>query len=191
MPFDGTLALMNRKLLLFSLLIFLLAACTRPASDSPATPLPLNFPSPAPGSTPLCQPADLDVSSNSIGATGALMLGITLTNKSKNPCTLSNPPQVTLLDNSNKPLDIQISSAPADQTPPAPTQAQIAGGESVILSLVWHNYCQTLPQDSLTVRLALSTGQNLDVAMKLLSEPRCDAKNESSTLIVSPYSYPP
>ena len=47
------------------------------------------------------------------------------------------------------------------------------------------------PNDSLTMRMELSTGQNLDVVSKLLSEPRCDAKTEPSTLTVAPYSYPP
>lgn len=120
------------------------------------------------------------------------MLGITLTNQSKNPCALSNPAQITLLDSDNKPLKVQVSIIPADtQTPPASAQTEIASGESVILSLVWRNYCQPLTKDSLTIRLALSAEQNVDVIMKLLSEPRCDAKNEPSTLTIAPYSYPP
>ena len=151
----------------------------------------MNFPSPAPGSTPLCQPADLQTSSNSTGATGALMLGITLTNKSKNPCALTNPPKVTLLNDSQEPLDVQVSDAPGDQTPPATSQMELAPGESAIVSLVWRNACQPLPNDSLTMRLELSAGQNLDVISKLLSEPRCDNKTEPSTLMIAPYSYPP
>jgi hypothetical protein len=102
----------------------------------------------------------LQTSSNSTGATGAL----------------TNPPQVTLLNGSREPLDVQVSDAP---------------GESAIASLVWRNACQPLPNDSLTMRLELSAGQNLDVVTQLLSEPRCDAKTEPSTLTVAPYSYPP
>jgi hypothetical protein len=59
------------------------------------------------------------------------------------------------------------------------------------LSLVWRNYCQPLSKDKLTVRVALTQEQGLDVPMQLLSEPRCDAKGEASTLMVGPYSYPP
>jgi hypothetical protein len=70
-------------------------------------------------------------------------------------------------------------------------QVSDAPGESAIVSLVWRNACQPLPNDSLTMRLRLSTRQNLDVISKLLSEPRCDAKTEPSTLVVAPYSYPP
>lgn len=182
---------MPRKFLLFCLSLFLLSACTRAASDSPPTALPLNFPNPAPGSTPLCQPADLQISSNSTGATGALVLGITLTNKSKNPCALANPPQITLLNGSSQPLDVQASDAPGDQTPPAPAQMELAPNESAIISLIWHNYCQPLPDNSLTIRLGLAAGQNLDVITSVLSIPRCDAKNEPSTVTVAPYSYPP
>ena len=182
---------MSQNRFLFCILLFLLSACTRAASDSPPTELPVNFPSPAPGSTPLCQPADLQTSSNSTGATGALMLGITLTNKSKNPCALTNPPKVTLLNDSQEPLDVQVSDAPGDQTPPATSQMELAPGESAIVSLVWRNACQPLPNDSLTMRLELSAGQNLDVISKLLSEPRCDNKTEPSALTVAPYSYPP
>jgi hypothetical protein len=41
------------------------------------------------------------------------------------------------------------------------------------------------------MRLELSAGQNLDVVTQLLSEPRYNAKTETSTLTVAPYSYPP
>jgi len=182
---------MIKRLFLPVLSAILLAGCTRPAGGVAPTELPLNFPSPAPGSTPFCQSADLGVSSNSIGATGALMLGITLTNNSKNPCALANPPQITLLDDGNKPIEIQIANIPNGDATPAPAQMELGTGESAILSLVWRNYCQPLPKDKLIVRLALAAEQNLDVAMDLLSEPRCDAKTEASTLTIAPYSYPP
>ena len=183
---------MIKRLLLITLItITLVAACSRAASDSPPTALPLNFPSPAPGSTPLCQSSDVQISSNSTGATGALVLGITLTNKSKNPCALANPPQTTLLNDSGQPLDVQTSSTPGDQTPPAPPQMELAPGENAIISLIWRNYCQPLPNDSLTIRLGLAAGQTLDVVTSVLSVPRCDAKNEPSTVTIAPYSYPP
>jgi hypothetical protein len=182
---------MMKRLLLVTLLTFLLAACTRAASDSSSTALPLNFPSPAPGMTPLCQPVDLQTSSNSTNAIDTLVLGITLTNISKNPCALSNPPQATLLNDSRQPLNVQTSSMPGDQTPPAPAQMELRPGESAIVSLIWSNACQPLPNDSLTIHLELSTGKNLDVVTSIPSVPRCNTKNEPSTLTVAPYSYPP
>lgn len=199
---------MKRKSLLLSVLFLFLTACTRPVGGVAPTALPVDFPSPAPGSTPLCQPTDLDVSSNSIGATGALMIGVTLTNKSKNPCALANPAQITLLDSDNKLLEVKTSNSPADpagdpagergasrgassQTPIPSAQMELHAGESAILTLVWRNYCQPLSKDQLTVRVELTEKKNLDVPMQLLSEPPCDAKNEPSTLMVGPYSYPP
>ena len=95
------------------------------------------------------------------------------------------------MNDSQEPLDVQVSDAPGDQTPPATSQMELAPGESAIVSLVWRNACQPLPNDSLTMRLELSAGQNLDVISKLLSEPRCDNKTEPSALTVAPYSYPP
>ena len=182
---------MTRKILLFGFLLFLLCACTRAASDSPPTALPLNFPKPAPGSTPLCQTADLQTSANFTEATGDLVLGVTLTNQSKNPCALANPPQTTLLNGSGQLLDVQTSSPPGNQTPPAPPQMELAPGESAIISLIWRNYCQPFPNNGLTIRLKLSTGQSLEIVSRALSAPRCDAKNEPSTVTVAPYSYPP
>jgi hypothetical protein len=183
--------MMKRLFLTTLLIITLMTACTRAASDSPPTALPQNFPNPAPGSTPLCQPADLQISSNSTGATGVLVLGLTLTNKSKNPCALANPPQMTLLNASAQPLDVQTSEAPGDQTPPAPAQMELAPSESAIISLIWRNYCQSLPDNSLTLRLELATEKNLEVVTSVLSIPRCAATDEPSTLTVAPYSYPP
>ncbi len=183
---------MTKRLLLITLLtITLTTACTRAASNSPPTELPINFPSPAPGSTPLCQPADLQTSSNSIETGEALLIGLTLTNQTKNPCALTNPPQVALLAGANQPLQTQLTAMSASQTPPAPAELQLAPGESVIISLVWNNYCQPLPNDHLSIRLALSATQNLDVATRILAAPRCDAKNAPSLLKVAPYSYPP
>jgi hypothetical protein len=68
---------------------------------------------------------------------------------------------------------------------------ELAPGESAILSLVWQNYCQPLPNNSLTISLAFSAGQKLEVVTSDLSGPRCDAKSDPSTLVVAPYSSPP
>jgi hypothetical protein len=182
---------MTRRLFLFCFLLFLLSACTRPASDSPPTELPLNFPSPAPGSTPLCQPADLQTSSNSNASADGVVLGLTLTNQTKNPCALANPPQVTLLDDSRQPLELQTLGMAPVQTPPAPLEIQLAPGESVIVSLIWRNYCQPLPERSLTIHLRLSETLKVESLTKLLAEPRCAAETEPSTLAIAPYSYPP
>jgi hypothetical protein len=119
------------------------------------------------------------------------VLGVTLTNQIKGPCTLSNPPQASLLDSSGQPIDLQTTIISPEQTPPAPALMKLAPGESAIASLVWRNYCQLPNTDGLILRLELAKDQNLDVEMKALALPRCDAKEEPSTITVAPYSVPP
>lgn len=182
---------MMRRLVLLSLSIFLLSGCTRAASAPPPTEPALNFPTANPAGTPLCQPADLKTSSNFNDAGGEIVLGVTLTNQSKNPCALSNPPQPSLIDANSQPLDVQISALPSDQTPPAAAFMQLAPGESVIMTLVWRNFCQTLPGDSLIIRLNLADEKNLEIFINLLKVPNCEVKTDPSTALVATYSYPP
>jgi hypothetical protein len=180
-----------KRLLMILLLTTLITACSRAASSPPLTEPPLNFPTLSPGALPLCQPSDLETSSNFNKTTDTIILGVTLTNKTKNLCTLSNPPQTTLIDARNKPLDLQIVDTSPSQTPPAPALMQLAPNSSAIVTLVWRNFCQIPPAASLILRLELAKDQNLDVEMKMLAEPACDTKNEPSTIIVAPYSVPP
>jgi hypothetical protein len=182
---------MLRKILPFCLSLFLLSACLRPASDLPPTPPPLDFPSPAPGTTPLCLLGDLKTSSNSIDTGEALLLGLTLTNQTKNPCALTNPPQLGLQTGNGQPLEIQAAAMTPVQTPPAPVEVILAPGESVIVSLTWQNYCQPLPKNGLTLQLTLSEQTELKTAIQIGAGPRCDAKDKPSTLTITPYSYPP
>jgi hypothetical protein len=182
---------MTRKFLLFCFLTLFLSACLRPASDTPATKAPLDFPSPAPGSTPLCQPADLQTSSNSSDTGESLLLGLTLTNQTKNPCALTNPPLVTLLDSQNQPLKVETTTLALVQTPPAPVEMLLAPGESLIISLDWRNACQPLPKPSLTIRLLLAETSPLEISTPLDAGLHCADKTAPSTLTVTPYSYPP
>jgi hypothetical protein len=181
---------MKRMLLIF-LMTTLTVACTRAASNPAPTEPALNFPSPVPGNIPLCQAAELQTSSNSLEASGTVTLGVTLTNQSKNPCTLSNPPQVSLLDGNGEDLKLGTAVSPAVQTPPAPNIILLAPAESVIMTLIWRNFCQTLPTDSLILHLALSEKQVLDVKMQTPGKPGCDTPDQASSLKIAPYSSPP
>jgi hypothetical protein len=182
---------MKRMLLIF-LISALTAACTRSASSPVPTEPALNFPSPVPGSIPVCQASNLQTSSNSLGASGAITMGVTLTNQSKNPCTLSNPPQVRLLNANGEALKVESTVSPAVQTPAAQSIILLAPTESVILSLVWRNFCQTLPSESVILHLELSEKQELEIKMQMPSaEPQCDASDQTSSLTITPYSFPP
>lgn len=181
---------MKRFPLIF-LLVILVAGCNRAASSPPATQPALNFPTPNPSSLPPCLTTDLATSANFNIENGDIVMGVTLTNKSKNRCTLSNPPQVSLLEGGKIPLDLKSEVLEANQTPAAPTLLQLQSGDSAIASVNWHNYCQAQPADGLSLRLTLADGQNLDVKLDLPSKPNCAAGQQVSTLLVVPYSYPP
>jgi len=181
---------MKRMLLIF-LMTTLTVACTRAASSAAPKEPALNFPSPVPGNIPLCQAAELQTSSNSLEESGAVTLGVTLTNQSKNPCTLSNPPQVRLLNASGQDLKVETAVSPAVQTPPAANIILLAPAESVIMSLIWRNFCQTLPIESLILNLTLSEKQALEVKMQTPGKPGCDTPGQASSLTIAPYSSPP
>lgn len=187
-----------KRLLMILLLTMLSPACSRAASLPPPTQPALDFPIVTSSPVAQCQTSDLKTSSNFAETGGAIVLGVTLTNVSKNPCELTNPPQASVVelplrvvDASGKDLDLQILAIPAAQTPPAPALIQLAPGESVIVSLVWRNYCQALPAEGLGLRLQLAPAQVLEVELDVVAAPRCDSKSEPSTLSVAPYSFPP
>jgi len=172
-----------KRTFLTLLIVLLTAACTRLGS----TPQPAASPT---GALRLCAAADLQTSSSSNAATGAIQLGVTLINISKSPCVLVEPPQVAL-NGKSAPLDVQIIDAAADQTPPAPAGVSIAPGNSVIIILVWRNYCGAALTDGPVIHITITTDQALDVRAGLDAVPRCDAAGAPSTLTVQPYSYPP
>jgi hypothetical protein len=189
--FGGRLCVNMRRLLIFLLLSILAAACNGAASSTHPSEPALNFPTLAPDSLPLCRTPDLDFSSNSNQTTDGLVMGITLTNNTKQICTLSNPPQIKLLDENKNPIDLHALDASPAQTPPVPALMQLAPGENAILTLIWQNYCQKAPLESAYLRLALSNGQILDVDIKIGAAPDCTAANKPSTILVVPYSAPP
>jgi hypothetical protein len=136
----------------------------------------------------LCGAADLQTSSNTHKDDSGVTLGVTLINTSTSPCSLQNLPQVTLLD-ADRPLDVQLVQAGEGGTPVA--VLPISPGESVILILVWRNYCGEALKDGPSVRLALPAGESLTIQADASAVPRCEATNDPSTLTVNPYSYPP
>ena len=172
-----------RRIPIFVLMLLLASGCSREASAPAAQASPT-------GGTRLCRAADLQTSSNSNGATGAIQLGMTLVNISNSPCDLVGPPQVTLLGG-GRALDVQVLQAAADQTPPAPAALTLAPGDSVIEILVWRNYCGAALADGPVIHLALTTDQALEIGTAAQDVPRCDAQNQTSTLTVNPYSFPP
>lgn len=182
--------------------LLLASACVRPISTletvpgrNPFTPAPTPIFSPLPGLSSTqdlhpCRAADLRTSSNSNGATGAIVLGVTIVNTSTGTCTLENPPQVSLLADGQA-LAVQIIPAASEEATPGPATLSVSPGESVIAILVWRNYCATVLPDGPLVRLTLPKGEQLEVASNAQAVPHCDSASDPSTLTVNPYSYPP
>jgi len=175
----------------FLLLILLTSACSRSASSPPPTQPAVNFPTIAPESIPPCVPEDLETSSNTNGTPESFTLGVTLTNRSKNICRLSNPPQISLLSTEGKPIELIIKAITVIQTPPAPATIQLVPSQAVIITLIWQNYCQPLKNSNLILRLKLVPNQDLDIKMKLQTLPVCQTKSDPSVLLIAPYSVPP
>jgi len=177
---------MKSALLAALTILLLTTACVRLAS----TAQPGRNPFTPDADAPLCAAADLQTSSNAHEDAGAIILGVTLINASRRPCSLQNPPQVTLF-NANQPLDVQTTRAEPLQTPPVPTALTIFPGESAILILAWRNSCGGALKDGSVVHLMLGTGESLDLKTGASAVPRCETASAPSTLTVSPYSYPP
>jgi hypothetical protein len=98
---------------------------------------------------------------------------------------------VRLLSGTGDDLKVGTVVSPAVQTPPAPNIILLAPAESVIMSLIWRNFCQTLPIESLILNLTLSEKQVLEVKMQTPGKPGCDTPDQASSLTIAPYSFPP
>lgn len=185
---------MKRLAILALILILLTSACDR--SVSTAGPISGRNPFTPAAAAHLCVAADLESSSNTIDATGSVVLGVTLVNRSKSPCVLAGAPQVTLTDNGQT-LDLQYTESQPDQpsapleTPSSQARLTVAPGESAVFILVWGNYCGETPKDSPVIHLALPESASLEIQTGVSSVPHCDAPNNRSTAAISSYSYPP
>ncbi|MEI7847532.1 MAG: DUF4232 domain-containing protein [Chloroflexota bacterium] len=180
---------MKRILLVLIIATFITACSSANSLPAPTEPA-VNFPTISPSSLPLCKSDDLKSSSNSNEGSGAVVIGLTLTNIKKHQCVLLNPPQATLLDTNRSKIKLQLDEkALLTQVNPNPAMIVIGPTESVIVTIIWKNYCKTQPVN--IVRLEIDKDKFVEVEYKSLSLPSCLAKDEPSTISVIPYSYPP
>jgi hypothetical protein len=173
---------------LLVLTALLISACTRTASTAEPTALPLNFPVIAPA---VCQPADLLTSSNSNATADAIIFGITLTNQTNQPCEITNPATVEVINANGEPFAIKTSASPAVETPPASASVLLAPKTSKILTVVWRNFCDLKPVKAISLRILLSEKQTLELPMNVPDMTGCTLGSEPSTMMVIPYSDPP
>ncbi len=179
-----------KQILIVLIIATIISACSRANSLPAPTEPAVNFPTISPSSLPLCKSNDLKNSSNSNEGSGTVVMGLTLTNITKHQCVLLNPPQVTLLDTNRSKIKLQLdANALLTQVNPIPAMIVIGPTESVIVTIIWKNYCKTQPAHIL--RLEIDKDKFLEVEYKSLSLPKCLVKDEPSTISVVPYSYPP
>ncbi len=140
-----------------------------------------------PPDSPFCQPADLKTSFASQGATQNILLGAGLTNISNAPCFLQAWPQVVLLNQEGKPLDVvyhYFESGPAEAATAAAEQARdsttakvgIWPGWSAWLNLIWSNWCGAAVSGGAVIRLTLGDNAGrIDIPTDIGSGGACNA----------------
>jgi len=131
------------------------------------TAQPSETPVPAiPPDSPFCHPADLKTSFGSNAATQQILLGAGLTNISNTPCFLQAWPQVLLVDQQGKPLDVDYSYSDVgagDAVSDATEQAQESATARIGLwpgweagfQLAWGNWCGKPSSGGVVIRLTL------------------------------------
>lgn len=167
------------RLILPAGLIFLLACGTLPqAVETP--------------STNTCELANMTASATWLGLGEKLEGSLVITNYTKNTCPFNGTPQIRILDQQGKALDIQ-QITPSEMQPPK--EFELSPDQSMQTSIVWTNWCGadqqeaaasleiTFPDRSnqLSVFITDPNGQPQLIA------PLCTQKDEPSTLLVFPF----
>jgi hypothetical protein len=150
-----------------------------------------------PPDSPFCRPTDLKTSFASNGATGNILLGAGLTNISGTPCYLQAWPQVLLLDQQRKPLDVDygyFDMGAGDAASAATEQAQesvtakvgLWPGWTVWLSLIWQNWCGAPVSGGAVIRLTLiSNAGAIDIPTDVQTGGACNAPGYRSYVGIS------
>jgi hypothetical protein len=139
------------------------ATMTAQPTETPVPPSPTIT-----SDSPSCRPEDLktDTISGPPATGGQFIFGAVLTNISATPCFLQAWPQVLLMDRQDQPLDVDYNyfdASAGDAAAAATRQVQesattkigLSPGWSVMLSLIWRNWCGTPVSGGAVIRLTL------------------------------------
>jgi hypothetical protein len=153
------------------------------------TPLP-TFPVAA---TP-CQSSDLQSELFTGGATGSIVLVISVVNISGSICTLQGPPDIQLLDQDKAPLDVAYFPwaewASSAQNGPD-DQIGIGPQETIVVRLMWRDWYKFAGQ-AVIVRLNLSGGRGfLENGTEVFACEGCTYPDFNSWVMVSPFGRSP
>jgi hypothetical protein len=185
------------------------------AWDLTRTALPTLTPSPTvPVNARACRASDLRGEAGAQGATGSIVFSVGLTNISTSVCTLQGPPQIQLIDQHGRVLDMryythcflcdmstseaeEATPLPATITPRIPTETAvvqerlygkigIGPGKRIGVFLIWDNWCQPFPEGGVIIRLTLPDRLGkVDIPTDAYVGGRCDAPKARSSLMVS------
>jgi hypothetical protein len=168
-------------------------AATMTAQPS-ETPVPT-----IPPYSPFCHPADLKTSFGSMGATQNILLDAGLTNTSNTPCFLQAWPQVVLVDQQGKPLDVNYNyfeMGPGDAATAATEQAQesttakvgVWPGWTAWLNLSWSNWCGAPVSGGAVIRLTLIENAGVvDIPTDIQAGGACNAPGYRSYIGISKF----
>jgi len=152
-----------------------------------------------PPDSPFCRPVDLKTSFASNGATGNILLGAGLTNISGIPCYLQAWPQVLLVDQQGKPLDVDygyFDMGTSDATSAATEQAQESAtakvglwpGWTVWLNLIWQNWCGAPVSGGVVIHLTLiNDAGTINVPTDVQAGGACNAPGFRSYIGISKF----
>jgi len=175
------------------------AGGTAMAASMTAMPTETSVPT-IPPNSPFCTPADLKTSFASQGATQNILLGAGLTNISNTPCFLQAWPQVMLVNQEGKPLDVDyhyFESGPAEAATAAAEQARDATtakvgvwpGWSAWLNLIWSNYCGAAVSGGAVIRLTLGDNAGrIDILTDIWSGGACNAPGYRSDVGIGKFN---
>lgn len=166
------------------LLALVLGACGS-TSTAPRTPSTISA----------CAASQLSVSGSWQGATGSLLGGIDFTNTGHRSCSVAGYLRLTLLDQQEHALAVQLRHGPpaAVLHPPAtPTPVDLPAGkpDAAFVVLQWFNWCGAYP-GTVSVEVELSSGATLHPAAMGTGGARCDDALSSSFVTEGPVQVPP
>jgi hypothetical protein len=162
------------------------ATMTAMPSETPIPAIPLD--------SPFCRPADLKITFKSMGATQSILLGAGLMNISKTPCFLQAWPQVVLVNQEGKPLEVDyhyFESGPSDAATAAAEQALesttatvgVWPGWTAWLNLIWQNWCGEPVLGGAVIHLTFGNHSGrLDIPTDIQLGGACNAPGYRSTI---------
>jgi hypothetical protein len=168
------------------------------AAAASMTAQPSETPTPTiPPDSPFCQPTYLKTSFASMGATQNIMLDAGLKNVSGTPCYLQAWPQILLVDQQGKPLDVEyhyFETGPADAIAVATEQTQESTSARVGIwqgwvgwvNLIWSNWCSAPISGGVVIHLILGNNAGvMDIQTDIQAGGACNAPGYRSTVGIS------